>query len=296
MIMNIIAQLQGGLGNQLFQYATARALAYQHQIKPILDYSWFTKSYADVTPRDLLLPSLNIKGTLISLESPLKRPKRARRILQNLWRFDPYIFAEQTPYRFDSRLVRMPPFKKQDLYLIGYWQSYRYFESIQAMLRAEIRPLNPLEPHYLKYLDQIQQKNSAMVHVRRGDYVHLASAARVHGFIGLDYYQQGMRAILDKNPDVHFFVFSDDLQWAKENLPHQDRITYIESLEKEDAVIQELELMTHCGQHLIANSSLSWWAAWLAKKEGGLVICPNHWTNNASIDWNDLLPTHWQRI
>lgn len=296
MIMNIITQLQGGLGNQLFQYATARALAHRYETIPILDYSWFTRSYKDVTRRDLLISSLNIKSPLISPEPSLDKPKRLRRILQDIWPVNPYIFFEKIPYHFDERLLRAPSFKRQDLYLMGYWQSYRYFDSIKAILRADLRPLNPLEPHYLKYLDQIQQKNSAMVHVRRGDYVHLASAARVHGFIGLEYYQQGMRAILDKNPDVHFFVFSDDLQWAKENLPHQDRITYIESLEKEDAVIQELELMTHCGQHLIANSSLSWWAAWLAKKEGGLVICPNHWTNNASIDWNDLLPIHWQRI
>lgn len=294
--MNIIAQLQGGLGNQLFQYATARSLAHQRQASLILDHSWFTRGYRDVTPRELLLSSLNIKGALITFESLRNRPKRIRRILQHLLPIEPYIFCERAPYRFDPDLLRAPSFKSQNLYLMGYWQSFRYFEPIKALLQTEICPLAPLDRHYQDYLKLIQQKNSAMVHVRRGDYVHLASAAKVHGFIGLDYYHQGMKAILDRNPDVHFFVFSDDLQWTKDNLPYQDRITFVESLEEGDAVIQELELMTHCQHHLTANSSLSWWAAWLAKNESGLVICPSHWTVDLSMNWNDLLPAHWQRI
>jgi hypothetical protein len=135
-----------------------------------------------------------------------------------------------------------------------------------------------------------------MVHVRRGDYVHLVSAAKVHGFLGLDYYQQGMEELLHKNPETQFFVFSDDLDWAKSNLPHQDKITFIKSLEKSDAVVQELELMTHCQNHLIANSSLSWWAAWLAKSANNTVICPSRWTNDLTKSWDDLLPENWVRI
>jgi len=294
--MNIIAQLQGGLGNQLFQYATARALAHKHQCALLLDQGWFAKSYDDVTPRELLLSSLNTKGALISLEPLLKRPKRIRRILQKLWPINPYVYSERTPYRFDPHLLKAPAFKTQNLYLMGYWQSYRYFESVKKILQAEITPASPLDQHYQNYLNQIQASSSAMVHVRRGDYVHLASAAKVHGFIGLEYYQQGMDRLLEKNPNIQFFVFSDDLDWVKANLPHQNRITFIESLESNDAVIQELELMTHCQYHLIANSSLSWWAAWLAKNPDNLVICPSNWTNDLTMNWDDLLPAHWQRI
>lgn len=294
--MNIIVQLQGGLGNQLFQYATARALAHQHQIPLLLDQSWFTKTYDDVTPRELLLPTLNTKGALISLDSPPKRPKRIRRILQKLWPINPYIYFEQNPYYFDSSLLKAPTFKTQNLYLMGYWQSYRYFESIKKILQSEVSPKSPLDAHYQNYLNQIKASNSAMIHVRRGDYVHLASAAKVHGFIGLDYYQQGMEALLHQNPEIQFFVFSDDLDWVRSNLPYQDKITFIKSLEKSDAVIQELELMTHCQNHLIANSSLSWWAAWLAKSVDNTVICPSRWTNDLTKSWDDLLPANWQRI
>lgn len=294
--MKIIAQLQGGLGNQIFQYATARALSHQHKIPLLLDYAWYCKTYKDVTPRQFLLSTLNTKGALITLDPPIKKPKRIRRILQNLYPTKSYLYSEHSPYRFDSRLLKLPAFNSQDLYLIGYWQSYRYFESIKKLLQIEIKPKDPLNSHYQNYLQQIQATNSTMVHVRRGDYIHLTSAAKIHGFLGLEYYQKGMGIFMQKSPDTHFFVFSDDLNWAKASLPHQDRITFIQSQNCDDAVVQELELMTHCKNHLIANSSLSWWAAWLAKNPSNIVVCPSKWTNDPGIDWGDLLPNQWQKI
>jgi hypothetical protein len=294
--MNIIAQLQGGLGNQLFQYAAARSLALRHQAPLLLDQSWFARTYDDVTPRDPLLSLLQTKGSLITQEPPVSRPKRIQRIAQRLLPISPYVYLERTPYRYDPLLERVSLFRRQNLYLMGYWQSYRYFESIRTTLQSEIRPQAQLDPHYQAYLEQIQHGNAALVHVRRGDYVHLASAAKVHGFLGLDYYQRGMDMLLARNPNLRFFVFSDDLAWAQENLPHQNNITFISSLERSDAVIQELELMTHCDHFLIANSSLSWWAAWLAKTADSPVFCPRQWTTDSSIAWDDLLPPDWQRI
>jgi len=294
--MNIITHLQGGLGNQLFQYATARALAQKKDSPLLLDQTWFNQTHEDVTPREFLLPLLNTKGSLISYGIPVKKPKRILRLAQKFWPIDPFIFAEQTPFRFDSRLVHAPAFPQQNLYLMGYWQSFKYFEFIKSALQAEITPKNPLDRHYQSYLKEIQSSTSAMVHVRRGDYVHLASAAKVHGFIGLDYYRQGMRRILEKNRNTQFFIFSDDLNWAKKNLPHREKSTLIQSLPSSDAVIQELELMTYCQNHLIANSSLSWWAAWLSKNPNGLILCPKQWTTDANMNWSDLLPNSWQRI
>ncbi|MBU3627579.1 alpha-1,2-fucosyltransferase [Polynucleobacter sp. AP-Reno-20A-A9] len=294
--MNIIAQLQGGLGNQLFQYATGRALALQKQASLLLDHSWYTQTYDDVTPRELLLSELNTKGSLISFQPKIQRPKRIQRIAQKFWPINPFVFTEQAPYRFDPRLIKSPAFKQQNLYLMGYWQSYKYFESIKSILQSEISPKKPLDTHYQNYLLKIQATTSAMVHVRRGDYVNLASAAKVHGFVGLDYYHEGMKLLLERNPETHFFVFSDDIEWAKEKLPYPERATFVQSLNSSDAVIQELELMTHCQNHLIANSSLSWWAAWLSKNPNGTIYCPKKWMNDTSLDLNDLLPPSWQRI
>lgn len=294
--MNIIAQLQGGLGNQLFQYATARALAHQKQVSLLLDQSWFAATYENVTPRELLLDKLNTKGAMIHYLPEIKRSKRLRRIAQSIWPINPFIFVEKAPYQFDIRLSKSPAFQKQNLYLMGYFQSFRYFEDIKSILQTEITPKQDIDPHYQGYLSQIQSSQAAMVHVRRGDYIHLPSAATVHGFLGLEYYQKGMDILLDQHPQTQFFVFSDDIDWAKSNLPHQEKITFIQSINDNTAVIQELELMKHCKSHLIANSSLSWWAAWLSKSQAQNVICPKKWTNDSSIHWDDLLPSNWKRI
>ena len=294
--MNIIAQLQGGLGNQLFQYAAARSLALRHQAPLLLDQSWFARTYDDVTPRDPLLSLLQIKGSLITQEPAIGRPKRIRRIAQRLLPISPYVYLERAPYRYDPLLERVSLFRRQNLYLMGYWQSYRYFESIRSTLQSEIKPRSKLDRHYQAYLEQIQLGNAALVHVRRGDYVHLASAAKVHGFLGLDYYQRGMDTLLSHNPNLRFFVFSDDLVWAKDNLPYPERTTWVESIDQSDAVVQELHLMTHCQNYLIANSSLSWWAAWLASHPNQMVICPSKWTTDARMTWDDLLPPDWIRI
>ncbi len=294
--MNIITQLQGGLGNQLFQYATARALSLEKKAALLLDSGWYSKTYKNVTPRELLLKELNTAGTLIPLWSAPKKPKRLRRIAQNFWPITPFIYTESTPYRFDRRLNKSPAFLKQDLYLIGYWQSYKYFESIKSILEKEVVPLAPLAPQYKNYLEKIQSTHSAMVHVRRGDYVNLESANKIHGCISLDYYLNGMNLLIENNRSTHFFVFSDDLVWAKQNFPHQDRMTFIESLETRNAAVQELELMKHCKSHLIANSSLSWWGAWLGRNLNAMVICPKHWTNDLSINLDDILPSKWIRL
>jgi len=294
--MNIISHLQGGLGNQLFQYATARALSIYKNSSLLLDNSWYKQSYQDVTPRELQLSLLNTKGALISYDPPIKKPKRTRRISQKFWPINPYIFIEQTPYRFDSRLSKAPAFIQQNLYLMGYWQSYKYFEGIKPILQSEITPKYSLNTHYRNYLLQIETTQSAMVHVRRGDYVHLSSAAKVHGFTGLNYYKESMELLIKEIPTIQFFVFSDDLEWARNHLPYQEKITLIESLNTNDAVVQELELMTRCQHHIIANSSLSWWGAWLKRQDHGVVVCPNRWTNNIYMNWDDLLPTSWKRI
>jgi len=294
--MDIISQLQGGLGNQLFQYATARALAHKNECRLLLDQGWFTKNYSGVTPRNLLLDSLNTKGVFVSFTPTIKQPKRLRLIFQKFLPITPYIYLEDRPYFFDSRLINSPPFQQQSLYLMGYWQSYRYFTAIREQLLEEICPKSELHPHYQHYLKKIKASNAAMVHIRRGDYINLPSAAKIHGFIGIDYYNEGMKILLDKYPKTHFFIFSDDLPWARENLIYQDCVTFVKSLDVADGVIQELELMTHCQNYLIANSSLSWWGAWLCKKRLSHVICPKRWANIGTQNWDDLLPANWHRI
>jgi len=293
--MNITIQIQGGLGNQLFQYATGKALCKRLKGELLIDNEWFNHGWEDVTLRHFLLPDLRIQGKVVQLQPPPTPPKRWRRFLQILFPISPYILKDR-PYRFNPLLSKFKPYSSQDVYLMGYWQSFHYFNSIRQELLHELTPRNNLSPHYQTYLDKIQTTSSAMVHIRRGDYVHLPIASKVHGFLGLDYYLKGIELLLAKNPDTHFFIFSDDAEWAKSHLPHQDKMTFIDSLEEKTAPVQELYLMSQCKTYLIANSSLSWWGAWLCKNENAYVIAPKKWTNDESKTWDDLLPKWWQRI
>jgi Glycosyl transferase family 11 len=293
--MKITTQIQGGLGNQLFQYATGKALSARLKGPLELDIDWFNHGWEDVTARHFLLPELALHYQ-VSTHTPItKPPKRWRRIAQTLLPLNPYILSDR-PFRFNAQLNQFKPYASQDVYLMGYWQSYRYFDTIRTELLNEIKPKTPISAHYQGYLQQIQNSVSAMVHVRRGDYVHLPVAAKVHGFLGLAYYQEGMRLLLETNPDIWFFVFSDDLEWAKANLPYPERICFIESASEKSAPVQELFLMSQCQKHLIANSSLSWWGAWLSNGSNPQVIAPQNWTNDRDKSWDDLLPPQWQRI
>ena len=293
--MKITAQIQGGLGNQLFQYATGKALSIRLKGQLLVDIDWFNHYWIDVTPREFLLPFLNIQLQMIQVSPPILPPKRWQRIAQKILPLNPYVLKDR-PYRFNSALTQFKPFANQDIYLMGYWQSFRYFDSIRKELINEIRPINQLSPLYQIYLKKIQGCLSAMIHIRRGDYVNLPVATKAHGFLGLEYYQNGMRLLLESDVHTHFFVFSDDLDWAKANLPYQEKITYIETTDEKTAPIQELFLMTQCQRHLIANSSLSWWSAWLSISQNPRVIAPKRWTNDVDKEWDDLLPSHWQRI
>jgi hypothetical protein len=293
--MNVTAQIQGGLGNQLFQYATGKALSIRLQGYLQLDIDWFSHRWDDVTPRHFLLPELKIDYQLTKHNLAIHSPKRWRRIAQRFLPLNPYILKDQ-PFHFNSGINTFRPYIHQDIYLMGYWQSYHYFSSIRDSLIMEIRPASPLSDHYQRYLEKILSRPSVMVHIRRGDYVHLPAAAKIHGILGLDYYQKGMDLVLASEPNPYFFVFSDDLTWAKDHLPHQDKICFIESSAEKNAPVQELYLMSQCQNHLIANSSLSWWGAWLSQSAKPMVIAPKTWTNDRNRNWDDLLPKHWQKI
>lgn len=293
--MNITTQIQGGLGNQLFQYATGKALGNRLKGQLLLDIDWYSHGWEDVTPRYFLLPALNLHYQIAPTNRTPKASKRWYRIAQQFLPLSPYILKDR-PFCFDQNLNTFKPYARQDIYLMGYWQSFRYFQSIRQELILEITPNFPLSTHYQNYLEKIEGTSSAMVHIRRGDYVHLPAAAKVHGFLGLDYYQKGMDLLLASDPRIQFFVFSDDLDWAKANLPHQDKITFIHGTEDITAPVQELFLMTKCKKHLIANSSLSWWGAWLSASENPQVIAPQRWTNDTDKSWGDLLPQQWQKF
>ena len=294
--MAIYSYLQGGLGNQMFQYAIARALSEHYQSTFLLDRSWFDVPQSETTPRPYQLDLLQIQNTAKSnLDFP-KKPHRWIRPIQRIWSSGPIVYYQQNAFEFDPLLFQFKSMAKRDLFLFGYWQAYPYLENIRPILQSEFKTKAPIPDHYQIYLEHIRTNESVMLHIRRGDYVNSPSAAKFHGVLPLSYYQQAIQALLLNKPNAHFFIFSDDLPWAKEALPKNLKVTFVENALQADAAAQELQLMTACKHHIIANSSLSWWGAWLKQDCNGLVFAPNRWISDSSLDLSHLLPTSWNRI
>lgn len=294
--MAIYSYLQGGLGNQMFQYAIARALSEHYQSSFLLDRSWFDLPQIETTPRPYQLKFLKIQEVGQNTVGFPKRPKRLKRLLQQFLSFGPIVYYQGNAFEYDAELLNLDGLGQRDLFLFGYWQAFPYLEPIKMILQQEFKTQQPISAHYQSYLKQIGSSESVMLHIRRGDYVNSPSAAKFHGALTLSYYQQAIEELLLNKPNAHFFIFSDDLPWAKEALPKDLQITFVENALQADAAAQELQLMYACKHHIIANSSLSWWGAWLKQDCGGFVFAPNRWISDSSLDLSTLLPARWQKI
>lgn len=294
--MTIYSYLQGGLGNQMFQYAIARALAKHYQTDFALNQSWFNQSLEGDTLRDLQIGLLNIREAHVTSTPFPPKPSKITRFFQKFLPPNPIIIYQKNAFDYDPTLFKLRLAHKRDIYLSGYWQAYRYIESIKEQLKAEFKSKSPLSNHYQQYLHLIQSHESVMLHIRRGDYVHSPAASKFHGTLPITYYQSAIKEVQSLNPQAHFFIFSDDLEWAKNALDGISEKTFIEHDQSTDAVVQELQLMFACKQHIIANSTLSWWGAWLKEYERGMVYAPAHWINSQNLNPSLLLPNEWKQI
>jgi hypothetical protein len=282
----------GGLGNQMFQYALGRRLALDRNVPLKLYLNWYEK----VDDRRYELDQLNINAEIASYEEFFRLTYYSRNwFTRKLYKIYQYPISyyrkryviEQEPRKFDSNILHVP----KTAYLNGYWACERYFEPIQARIRQEFSPSIPLSESHQKLSLKIQNDPSSVsVHIRRGDYVSLP------GFLVLpiDYYQRAAVYINQYISSPHFYIFSDDIEWVKVHLKLNSEMTFIEpSAGGKDLL--DMQLMSQCRHHINANSSFSWWGAWLGEKSDGIVIVPNQWHANKPYP-EDLIPDRWIRI
>lgn len=294
--MTTILKLSGGLGNQIFQYGAAKALASHLKTPLLIDLDWFDNTPINSTPRKEMLSQLRIQSKFIhSNGKPLSLPELQVPFSQQVLH---KIIGKKLQYREKKSFIYQRSFFKQKapIYLEGYWQSFKYLFPIRQILLDEIQPKQALSQEAQSYLDQINAcTNAIMLHIRRGDYVSLVTANQFHGILPLEYYQKallGLKALL--HPEV--FVFSDDINWVKEHLHLDVKTTYIQNIPGQYAVIEELHLMKHCQHHIIANSSLSWFGAWLCEKPNQKVFAPKQWLIKESFPMDDLIPPLWNLV
>lgn len=285
----VYVRLMGGLGNQMFQYAAGRALALKLGTKLSVDLSFLQRpTEGAYTKRDYELcifsgsPRTNgfVENIYIRLAGKIRRKLNWPPIL-------PLIFQENN-MDYDARFADL----RDPVILIGYWQSEKYFRQFRRTLLDDfnITAARSTEARAIHY-DIQRQHSPVALHFRRGDYVTLASAAAVHGAMSNAYYESAIALVLKKVPQAHFFIFSDDPKWVSENI-RLPNATIIKGLK----AYEDLWLMSSCRHNIIANSSFSWWGAWLGTQKDKIVIAPKYWFQDREVKTPDLIPDSWIRL
>lgn len=293
----IAVRLEGGLGNQLFQYAAGRALASRHGTDLFLDVSTLLRKRSGrVTPRKLDLQHFKHAARL-GTPSESRLMPWLHRMPAISCLISPWQTFVEKGLGFNHQYERLT----DNTYLVGYWQSYRYFSSISSLLARELQPVAALSPASNEIAQQIDASMSVAVHVRRGDYVTLASAATLHGTLPFSYYKAAVERVQNQIGSAKYFVFSDDAAWCRENLQVHDREIVFVSHNVGNAAWQDLMLMGRCRHHIIANSSFSWWGAWLADQRWSgsprLVVAPKRWfAGLPEQNLTDRFPPHWMLL
>ena len=273
----IVVRLRGGLGNQLFQYAAAKALALHHHVGLGLD----AEVYETRRKRRFELGRFAIADPVLTGEALVGARRASPRFVQ------PH-------FHFCERFFELPP----SCYLVGYWQSERYFVHVR---RPILDALSVPEGRGGDDGARLRDHESVSVHVRRGDYVSDAAHAQFFGFLGLGYYRTAMARLRGALRRPRFHVFSDDPAWCAEAFRDEDDV----ELEPPGDAVSDLIRMSQCRHHIIANSSFSWWGAWLNENPSKIVIAPKPWfrqevwTSPGSPfkdrrhDVKDVLPPGW---
>jgi len=292
----IIVRLMGGLGNQLFQYALGRRLALERGVKVKFD----PKFFAVVKNRPYALDNFNTKVEFASdQEVDEVKGKNLtgirKRIIYKWQEKLPYFkrrYVKEAFFEFDPKILEVG----KSAYLEGYWQTEKYFEPVADDLRTELSPLNPLAPEAVKWDEQIADApESVSIHLRRGDYVRTPESKEGSSAIQLVYYLDAIQHMDASLDGPEYFVFSDDIRWAEEHLPRTSKIHFL-SHGPEVPDVNDLILMSHCRHHILANSSFSWWGAWLSTDPGKIVIAPKIWFPDSIRDTEDIYGSNWVRL
>ncbi len=293
----LVANLVGGLGNQMFQYASAWALASEHSMELKLDISDFHR----FPPRRYLLDHFNVDAVMARPDELKMFDKDSNRFRASTRKFVARLrginrVTGRTIFERGFPWQRIPLDRAVDTMLIGYWQSERYFLPMERQVRHVFTLRAPPDERTQRMLEDIDRHRAISLHVRRGDYASNPVVQAKHGLLGLDYYAAAVAHILALEPNAKFYVFSDDMEWVRANLPIAAPVEHVD-LNGPDEPHEDLRLMSRCRHHIIANSSLSWWGAWLNPDPAKVVIAPRQWfTPESRRDARDIVPPTWLRI
>ena len=284
----IYLRLMGGLGNQLFQYAAGRSLADRLRVELVIDDRYVVRKSQHT---GLALDAFKIRGRLMNnsehqyfSEGKIQLARWFKKLIRPLGK----VFWE-TQYNYDPSVDT----STVGQLLIGFWQSEEYMHNMHQ-LRLDLVLKAPLSAPAQKVKRIIDAVESVALHVRRGDYLKDQKTITRHGACSQSYYQNAIDYVLEKKPMAEFFVFSDDPKWVKAHLQLPPQCTYVS--EAHITAEEDLVLISGCKHQIIANSTFSWWGAWLNNNCDKIVVCPTPWFDDNNIVTKDLLPANWHQL
>jgi hypothetical protein len=294
----ILCNLEGGLGNQMFQYACAKSLSLEHELPLFLNYECLPNQTVHngfelkrvfgideelISAHDLK-KELGFFWSSSFVRKSLKKLPIHKALKKDLL-IEPY-------FNFWNELY---PLSKDGGILQGYWQSPKYFENNSEQIHQNFTFKPGLTDKNAEVAKKITSAVSISVHVRRGDYISNKKANGVHGVSTLEYYHQALKYLLDKEPEANIFAFSDDVDWVREFLlPEYPSMQVIDFNKAQDSFF-DMYLMSMCSHNIVANSSFSWWGAWLNRNKDKIVVAPKRWFVDGR-DSSDLIPSSWKLL
>ena len=300
----ITVKLMGGLGNQLFQYAFGTSLAQKLNHETVYDISWFIHERT----RSLKLNSLGLAlkyktaGTIYAILKKLAIYGSARsKLIRSFKPLQKLETLYEFKTSFSNKIIKEKDFNIEKIncdknyYFDGYWQNPEYFEDIRDIILKSIIFPEFQNAKDLSLQNKILASESVAVHIRRGDYVSDPWANQNLGTCSIEYYQKACEYILAKHINAKFFLFTDDPDFVKTNFGFLSNATIVSDNRRTD--IDELNLLHLCKHFIIANSSFSWWGAWLSQNQEKTVIAPKQWYKNQEANERcKIVPENWVRI
>lgn len=284
----VISRLHGGLGNQLFQYAVGRAVALRTGAELLLD----ARLLADANPFQYDLGHFQIEAR-VAAENELP-PAKDRKIAYGLWRLfgrSPR-FVRERGLAYNERIATITA----DCYLHGYFQSQRYFADIAPTLWSDLKFKQPITGENARMAERIGNGPSVSMHIRRGDYITNAKAQAAHGSTDLGYYERALAEIRSRTgQDPVVYLFSNDPQWVRENMQLDAELVPV-AINDGRTAHEDLRLMSLCDHNIIANSTFSWWGAWLNPSHTKIVVAPERWFASHKLSNPDITPPGWLRL
>lgn len=295
----IVIRIEGGLGNQMFQYAFGKSLALETKSKLLIDLIHFENQngkafIAGVSKRKFELEVFPINFSIwhnsICNFFPISLNDRLKLKLEKIIGIKAIIYEEKYGYNEDIILKLA-----KNNYFYGYWQSPKYFEKNRTILLDDFKFKFP-ENRNIDLENVIQSCNAVSIHVRRGDYVNSEYVNKIHGICTIEYYKMASEIMFNKFLNIRWFIFSDDINWCKDNFTWLKNVEFINSYES--PAYYDMYLMSICKHNIIANSSFSWWGAWLNQNNFKTVIGPSKWFADSRMNdqISGILPSSWISI